>query len=336
MRLVLVAIVAVLGCDEPPGEDPLALKPIANLPPPLPKPAAPAEEKTFDRAVNTRAKRVPGEPPSAEDRLSPFELTVGWTSPRWPAEGVDRLKGDGFDAVATHTRSKRGETTEAEDFRLSTAEARTFLDSLDPLLWWTLGNEGSSMMDGTYFTVELRRGSRHIKYKLHNECGCKYGCGCPQRELISQFEDFLDGLRARAHALTAPAWVETFKPPALSGKPKECAGAECDSLRCFPQGALLACFRSPFGSSKTALLKPVKGKRVAHKAVTDDSFVWAFELENGTRCAGPPEPAQRALWLCEESDGRQMTADVAITVRGKAQVASLSRGQARRITRLWK
>ena len=72
---------------------------------------------------------------------------------------------------------------------------------------------------------------------------------------------------------------------------------KCDGARCFPQGKLLACFKSPF--SKGVAVKGNKLPSVKAPAVKATQYFWAFELKDGRKCEGPPAPESSVRWTCK-------------------------------------
>ena len=99
-----------------------------------------------------------GQGPGAEDLGGPYEVIVSAFKPWAHETDVNSLKGDATGAIAVESSSgPRGQAHRSE-YRVSADEALSFFTSLNPLTWWTLGDETGAARDGT--TIEQPRSVR--------------------------------------------------------------------------------------------------------------------------------------------------------------------------------
>jgi hypothetical protein len=288
-------------------------------PPPPPAPPAP----------------VAATPPTAAQLAGSFDLHFNAARGDPLVEDDVRIVGDA--KGATLTQIITGKTEKIELWKLDAAAVAKLLKSLDALKWWGLDDTHANGKDQTLSTLEVQRGGYIHQFRA---LGTPPG---PQAEALKLVSKLGATLGAKAKEKLAAPSAETFKASKVTGNPEKmtCEAVpggitRCGIARCFAQGRLLACFRSPFKGEKGILaLKPLKLTVPKGAVAPKGDYYWAFELKDGRKCEGPPAPQEGVRWMCKT--GKE-TEEVERLVHSGEGVLAVVGGGRRMvpITRVWK
>ena len=363
-------LLLVIACDRKPV-DPSPITRIPGLAPPLdsrrvPVPdsaplvakPAPAEEVEGENGPPVAAPVRAGRTPTAAQLAERFRIHYRSSNALALSQQDVLIEGNAKGASLTmlDLGQKGGAAPKFARYRLDAAAVAQLLAKLDGALWWTLANARQPVMDGTAFSLKQQRGDFAHELQVLNGCACDARrptdaadetCNCPQLDVIDLVGTWFQKLPAKSRVEVAAPKTGTFKPPKISEKLKRGAALACEAgpsgtlacenQRCFPQGKLVACFRSPF--AQTGVLgQPQKKKKKSTRREEPPKGTarpWAIQTEDGQKCSGAPLPTDFETWSCvTESKGKSPRRDeqvVRVIQAGAGQIAVLA-GEDFRVT----
>ncbi len=368
-------LILVVACDRKPV-DPSPITRIPGLAPPLD-----SRRGLVPDSAPIAAKPTPHEDGKGEDEPAVAEPVRGGPTPTaaqlaeafrihyrssnalalWQQDVLIEGNAKGAWLTMLDLGQKGGAAPTFARYRLDAAAVAQLLAKLDGSLWWTLKNDRQPVMDGTAFSLKQQRGDFAHALQILNGCACDARrpteaadetCKCPQLDVMDLVGTWFQKLPAKSRVEVAAPKTGTFKPPKISEKLKRGAALACEAgpngtlacenQRCFPQGKLVACFRSPF--MQTGVLgQPQKKKKSSRREEPTKGTArpWAIQTEDGQKCAGAPLPTDFETWSCvtESKDKRPRRDDQVVRViqAGAGMIAVWAREDFRvtPVTVLW-
>lgn len=335
--VVVAGALALLACNEPaPNPSPITRIPglAGPLTPPLDR-SAPKRPPETEPPPKPPPEPVVIAPPTAQQLAGSFELHFNTARGDPLVEDDVRVLGDAKGAVLSQMVT--GKTDKFDSYRLDAAAVARLLKALDATKWWSLDDARANGKDQTLSSLEVERGGYLHQFRLQG------GSTGPQGEAIKLVSKLAASLGPKAHERIPAAAIEVFKPGKVAGAPEkwECEPApggifKCQGARCYPQGKVLACFRTPYKTDKGVAVKPPKGAPSKLPGPKTPSYLWAFELRDGRKCEGSAVPVEGGRWICKT--GKDTTEEVETVIRSGDGLFAVV-GGARRvvpIVKAWK